>query len=168
MSIRTAAIPLQIFHSNLFSLSVFCEKNTTMINMNIISQYLNTSYLPFTYSILESKLPSVLQSQCFNNLGLPFCEEVKSTEAGHLFEHIFLDYLCEAKISRGYQYAEFSGVTDWNWKKEELGTFHIKIKAGIEDKEEIYEALKKTISLFQLIVTSHFTLTPSQTLNALN
>src|SRR5579859_7486648 len=99
----------QFFKSNLFTLSVTHYKNRTQLLMalNIIS--VSTKDFPNTFDLLEKFLPSILYSQCFNDEKIPFCQEVKQTEIGHLFEHILLEYLCLNKISFGGKKATYSG-----------------------------------------------------------
>ena len=85
--------------------------------------------------ILQRNLPQVLDALCFNDSNLPFDIEVKNTEMGHLFEHIILEYMCEEKIKNGFPKASFKGVTNWNWKKDIQGTFHIQIEIEPADLE---------------------------------
>src|SRR5258706_436221 len=102
-------IPLKF---ELFSLFVQKKKHTTRILMKLNTPIVNTRELPETYQLLETDLPSILRSQCFNELHLPFASEVKSTEIGHLFEHILLEYLCISKLEQGISNrASYSGNT---------------------------------------------------------
>ncbi len=113
---------------------------------------INTRDIPFTYTILEKQLPSILIAQCFNDEGLPFSQEVKMTEIGHLFEHIMLEYLCILKLANGHSKATFRGETNWNWKRDLRGTFHIHINAGIKHEEIFDEALTNSIELLVKIM----------------
>lgn len=112
----------------------------------------NTYQLPLTPYILEKTLPSILESRCYNDFNLPFHIEVKKTELGHLFEHIMLEYICQAKLLKGKRAVSVSGITDWNWRVERFGTFNITIKIGLQDFDVFYDSLQKSIELFQIIM----------------
>jgi hypothetical protein len=134
-----------IHHSELFSLfHVQTVKNIHLI-MKIHGDIVNTRDLPNTISYLRQYCPNVLQTECFNELNLPFNEEVKKTELGHLFEHLLLSYICK------YQYLDnqlkliVDGKTCWNWKEEPRGTFHIYISADNNDSFLFMKACKNAI-----------------------
>lgn len=134
------------------------EFKTTDICIEMIMQVSQTHCwtddLPDTFSILETNMPSVLQTKCFNDWDLPFVEEVKATSMGHLFEHIALDYLCVEKISGGSKSAKFSGHTIWNWDKYPEGSFLICLEVKPDDQRFLLSALPKTINLTETILRS--------------
>jgi len=140
---------------NLFSLAIAQKTTNTKITMTMHNDKLNTNVLPDTTSILEKLLPNVLLTECYNDENLPFAEEVRKTEIGHLFEHILLEYLCQLKIAKGYDSAEFSGKTRWNWRKDPKGIFHIHVDCGQTDADLLPEALDKTIKLMRIILKNH-------------
>jgi len=120
--------------------------------MALANHVVNTKDIPSTISLLESYLPSVLYSTCFNDSGLPFAVEAQSTEIGHLFEHILLEYLCYFKLLEGVRSAEYSGVTQWNWEHDPWGVFHITINTGCADSEIFKKAMHQSILLLQIIL----------------
>lgn len=138
---------------NQFGLTIQHSDESTKIIMRLYTPFVNTKYIPQTYSVLKNQLPSILRSTCFNEYELPFHEEVKHTEIGHLFEHILLEYLCMLKLSSGHNEACFDGVTNWNWKKDPVGTFYIKVTAGFEERDIFPQALQKAIDLTKIILT---------------
>ena len=155
MSILSAHIKTHAKHyfiPQLFSLTVNRKANSTTIYMELFTQEVNTRTNPLTVQLLKEYLPSVLRSQCFNDDNLPFAQEVRQTEIGHLFEHILLEHLCLLKLSHGHNSATYRGVTDWNWIKEKRGTFHIQINAGRNESNFFEEALQKTIRLTETIM----------------
>lgn len=131
-------------------------KKGTKIIMKSNSDLLNTADLPYTYKILNRYLPRVLMSKCFNDKNLPFNIEVKSTEIGHLFEHILLEYLCQLKSMDGCSDAVFNGHTDWNWKKYPVGTFHITINTKENDYKILPEAIDKSVKLMKYILETRY------------
>ena len=141
--------------TNYFFLTAESNRKNTKINMQVTSPIVNTRDLPLTYDILRSFLPSILQCQCFNDEQIPFYREVRHTEIGHLFEHILLEYLCEEKLAVGFNRAEYSGVTNWNWQKEPWGNFHITITAPDRDFVLLKSAISKSIPLLTSIIESN-------------
>ncbi len=135
-----------------FTLSTTVSKNATKITMKVENHILYTSRLPLTSVILGERLPSIFKCKCFNDSHKNFQDESKDTEIGHLFEHILLEYLCMEKLERGFEKAEYSGVTNWNWQKDAVGTFHINISIGIDELEIIARAFQKAVELLKSIV----------------
>ena len=131
--------------------------------MMMYGDIINTRDLPSTYSILKKNLPQILIAKCFNDAKLPFSVELRRTEIGHLFEHILLEYLCEQKFTKGFDYAEYSGETHWNWIKEPKGVFHITISSGYDDVDIFPKAVEQTTHLFQLIMNKIPSLSLPQT-----
>lgn len=143
------------YSENLCLLQVNHGLRQTGIKMKLFTPHLNTLTLPNTHSTLEKLLPSILNSRCFNEKNIPFEEEVKKTELGHLFEHILLEYLTKLKHFYHNKLVSFSGVTSWDWNVDQEGIFHIKITAGIKDYLIFEEALVLSIKLLNKIIKSH-------------
>ena len=135
-----------------FSLALMPAQAEIQMTMCMSTPVFHTCDIPATYSILKSLLPSIFASKCFNDNKYTFTKEVKNTEIGHLFEHILLEYLCFEKVNRGFSDALFNGVTNWNWKEEPKGTFHIVIDANWSEKELFLAALEKSIILVNMIL----------------
>jgi hypothetical protein len=133
-----------------FSLKVEIGKNGVVLLMKTYG-IVNTKELVWTKDILRYQLPSILESQCFNESGLGFANELQATETGHLFEHILLEYLCLGKIERGATRACHRGRTSWNWYVQPWGTFLIYVDVAKRDKEIFIEALAKSILLMRQI-----------------
>ena len=138
---------------NLFGLDILCDRKETRIDMQLFIEDVTTANMPHVLSILKLKLPTILESKCFNDKKLPFAREVRKTEIGHLFEHILLEYLCKEKISLCHNEAAFSGVTNWNWNKESYGKFHIVVDITYHEKDILYIALEQSIRLLRHILT---------------
>ncbi len=151
---HTLSLPINFseYHiERLFSLHVMQKTRSTKIVMQTHHKYVNTGYIPSVEKLLRKYLPTVLLTECDNDERLPFALEVKSTEIGHLFEHILLEYLCQLKIAKGSESAIFSGRTSWNWIRDPRGKFHIRVSLGRNDADILPEALEKTISLMKMI-----------------
>lgn len=155
MSIRKFPIytPLEYAVDDLFSLRITFGLKRTRILMVVFGKTINTSEIPQTYAVLSRNLPQIFMSKCFNDGKLPFADEVRCTEVGHLFEHILLEYLCDFKMEKGYDDVAYSGRTRWNWKKDPRGVFYINISSGYEDTDIFPLALEKTITLVREVMT---------------
>lgn len=140
------------YEDHVFSLDISRGRTKTTICMSLYTPVVNTRHIPTVYAVLKKLLPTVLSSKCFNEDNLPFAMEVRQTEIGHLFEHILLEYLCEAKLALGCDTAIYSGSTSWNWHKNPKGTFHITITSGAKDSQFFEEALIKTIQLTKFLL----------------
>ena len=138
---------------NLYTLSITHQKKKTRIYMQLHIPHVTTRHFPMTKPLLELYVPSIFRSICYNDDKLPFHKEVARTELGHLFEHILLEYLCIIKLESGLDTATYEGVTDWNWIRDPKGTFRITIHM-IEDEVILFtEALTRTITLMNIILT---------------
>ncbi len=156
-SMRNVALLYQEINSlnPYFSLALMPSEKSIDLIMSMSTKVLHTSSLPHTSDILQKLLPSIFSSTCFNDNNNSFVDEVKNTEIGHLFEHILLEYLCMEKLNKGYSDATFKGVTNWNWKEEPLGTFHIIIDIAWEERNFVEPALEKSIELTNFILSSN-------------
>jgi Cyanophycin synthase-like N-terminal domain len=146
------------FVENLFSLSIVQKRTRTTIVMDVLHHYISTEEIPMITDVLQKNLPSILGSTCYNDLDLPFHEEVQQTELGHLFEHILLEYLCQYKIAKGARRATYTGRTTWNWVRDPFGRFHIYLTCGRKDADILPIALEQTVSLMKIILGYHHSL----------
>ncbi|MDP9211761.1 MAG: hypothetical protein M3N59_00595 [bacterium] len=90
---------------------------------------------------LLDMLPSLREHFCENRNGLPFPEELESTELGHVFEHVMLAVLEQRGIRT-------SGQTTWNWHRDPIGTFHVTISTG---KKSL---VKESLLVAQVVLTN--------------
>lgn len=141
-----------MYVSDSYSLRYQTLREKIRINMQIHNNIVNTSLLPHTYDFLSVRLPQVLSTECYNDGNIPFKIEVKNTEMGHLFEHILLEYLCIKKMSHGFESAEFSGRTNWNWIEEPYGSFNINVEIKKNDIKFFKDSLLETIKIFDLLL----------------
>ena len=145
----------QYFVDNLFSLTIMQKQTRTKIIMDVHTRHINTKAFPIIAELLQEHLPSVFTTTCYNDLGLPFYEEVKNTEIGHLFEHILLEYLCQYKLAKGAKRATYIGRTTWNWLRDPFGRFYIHLTCGKKDKDILPLALEQTVGLTKILLDYH-------------
>lgn len=141
----------QYLVDNLFSLAIIQKQTRTKIIMDLLYNQINTQAIPSITELLQENLPSVLLATCYNDTGLPFNEEVRNTEIGHLFEHILLEYLCIYKIKKGARRATYAGRTKWNWVRDPMGRFHIHLTCGKKDADIFPIAIEQTVSLMKIL-----------------
>jgi hypothetical protein len=118
-----------------------------------------TGDLPQTLVFLRSQFPQVLRTKCFNDHQFSFRKEVRDTEIGHLFEHIVLASMCEHQDE-----ARYEGWTEWDWKKDTRGTFHISLSVGKKEQKALQAAIKFATSLVTRLLatqTDGWTIQPS-------
>lgn len=140
------------FSSDYYSVSLSFSEQETRIILKLNIYQVTTRSFPQTYLILKKLLPAIFAHRCFNGKKLPFSEEVKKTELGHLFEHVLLEYLSKLKTQNGVYFEKINGVTNWNWLKNPRGVFDISISSGVENSELIIQALSKTYTLMDVIL----------------
>lgn len=148
------ALTQQSFSHQLCSLILTCNKSQTHIDMLLHSPHLTTKNLPETQRILRKYAPSVLCTTCHNDNNFPFRKEVCDTEVGHLFEHLIIDYLSQNDNAKRRFDRTYYGVTEWNWKTEPRGTFHITLSAGKRDQTLLYKAISESYQILEKILSS--------------
>lgn len=146
---------LEPTNPNHFELNFKQETFETNITLKLLTPIVRTGNIRNTYATLLEVLPSIFESKCFNDEKLSFAKEVLNTEIGHLFEHILLEYLTQLKFTYDNKNISYSGITFWDWHKEEPGIFHIKVHVGLMDSHIFNEALNKSVNLLNKILGDH-------------
>lgn len=141
--------------SPLIDVRISQSPQKTFITVKFLVSFFNTNAIPQTLFFLETHFPPVLDTKCFNDQNLPFIEEVKITELGHLFEHILIRKIYDLRVAGGEESIVIEGRTEWDWTKEDRGVFNIVISSGKNNSHFFTQGLKETISLMEnLILTS--------------
>jgi len=141
------------YKSHTFSLFQIQTPLTTKIIMQMHIPCLNTKSIPMTLLFLKNMYPQVLKTQCFNDDGLSFREEVKATEIGHLFEHILIEEIYSRQSAKEKRSVVINGNTAWNWYRDPRGTFHILVDRGSKDKDIVEISLHKAVLLIEQLLT---------------
>lgn len=142
-----------------YNLKLALKQNYLKLTMQLDGMPYTTHKMPHVTEILKARLPSIFRCRCFNNEHLPFSQEMKKTEIGHLYEHVMLEYLARLLSAKGIKQSKVKGVTTWNWHREKPGTFHIKINVGEMEAALIDEAIYKTDRLFKHLINEDLALT---------
>jgi hypothetical protein len=79
-----------------------------------------TSQVPHLPKMLFSLFPRLASHKCDNGHGYTFRRECRSTEIPHLFEHLIIELQAQAQPT-----AVLRGETQWNWRVDPRGHFHV-------------------------------------------
>jgi len=88
--------------------------------------------------------PHLAHHKCHNGNGYSFRREAMATEVPHLLEHLIIELQTQAQYHR-----VLKGETQWNWRVDPRGTFHVHVEyenellvlASIRLAERIVNAL---------------------------
>ena len=138
------------YQSNNFQIAVEYKHDKTFVNHRVVHDVVNTKDLPKTMQILRATIPTIFDNQCFNYAKQSFAKEVAKTETGHLLEHLILEFL-KLEIEKEYGYADFSGITRWDWSKNPRGTFEIEINSKRHQAANFSRALSKALCVLEEI-----------------
>ncbi len=146
----------KIINSPYFDLSVQVDENSADMAMRLKTPFQTTKNIPHIYEVLNTYLPEVLNTKCFNRENLPFHEKVKNTNLAHLFEHILLAYMIEERKKYSDDETYFRGLTEWDWRagKDPEGTYRIHVNVKQEDNHLFEEALQKATELVEALLHS--------------
>jgi hypothetical protein len=81
-----------------------------------------TSQVPDLPRNLFRLLPTMAEHTCHNDHGVSFRKECRKTEIPHLFEHLVLELQAQAE-----PVAVLRGETEWNWRLDPRGYFHVTV-----------------------------------------
>lgn len=79
----------------------------------------NSPHLPRS---LFRLFPHLAHHKCHNGNGYSFQREAQSTEVPHLLEHLIIELQAQAQ-----HHEVLKGETQWNWRVDPRGTFHVHV-----------------------------------------
>jgi hypothetical protein len=105
-----------------------------------------TDHVPHLPRSLFKLFPHLAHHKCHNDHGHSFRRESLSTEIPHLLEHLIIELQTQAQ-----RHEILKGETQWNWRVDPRGTFHVHVEyeneqlvlAAIRLAERIINALDK-------------------------
>ncbi len=140
------------YFSQNFEASAHQYEDRVLLTQKVFSE-VSTKNLPNTTALLTKDLPAIFNNVCHNAQNLPFRKEVRSTQVGHLFEHILLENLKNLAVKQnGHGY--FKGETTWDWDKEAYGKFNIIIYSNRANLPQFSQAFDKATALLEKIYLS--------------
>lgn len=137
-----------------FKFDLVHKPSKTLIKIQFLTTFFNTRQIPSLYDYLEKNYPQVLETLCFNSQNLPFSEEVRGTEFGHLFEHLLISKIYDIKKQGGDKNFIVQGRTHWDWTNETRGSFNIYILISDEDRSILNRAISETVIIMEDIIGS--------------
>jgi hypothetical protein len=133
--------------SKYFPLTLTQLEHQAKLDVFFADDIITTKNMKNVLTFFEQQLPGVLETKCFNPQSLPFRVEILKTELAHLFEHVILVLLCQAKTARGETGAVFRGETNWDWEVTPKGLFTILLSVNQKDAALLEEVLPKASEL---------------------
>ncbi|MHB1414409.1 MAG: cyanophycin synthetase family protein [Chloroflexota bacterium] len=123
-------------------LSVTPQRGKIEVVVRFPDGAVHTGELPgFAESLAES-LPSILSTRCHHGYGGLFAGELPHTETGHVLEHAILAFLDRD----GFR---CRAITEWNWRREPWGTFHIAFFGKQIGLSETLKALQPAVAVVE-------------------
>ena len=121
------------------------NKVKLVVEMPDPSRY-TTDTAPHLPRSLFRLFPHLAQHKCHNDQGYSFHRESMATEIPHLLEHLIIELQTQAQ-----RHEVLKGETQWNWRVDPRGTFHVHVEyeneqlvlAAIRLAERIINALDK-------------------------
>lgn len=141
---------MKAYTSNNFRVRIRRLGGKFLLTQQVLDRRVSTVDLPTTYQVLEKSIPTIFDNECFNDANLPFKEEVKKTEVGHLLEHLILENLKIESIKENRP-VDFNGQTTWDWYREKYGKFNIEIQVNYKNMDMFDRAFNMSVSLLETI-----------------
>ena len=82
-----------------------------------------TESAPHLPRTLFRLFPHLAHHKCHNGNGYSFKREAMSTEVPHLLEHLIIELQSQAQ-----HHEVLKGETQWNWRVDPRGTFHVHVE----------------------------------------
>jgi hypothetical protein len=110
------------------------------------TQRYTTDHVPHLPRMLFQLFPHLAEHKCHNDHGHSFRRESMATEIPHLLEHLIIELQTQAQ-----RHTVLKGETQWNWRVDPRGTFHVHVEyenellvlAAIRLAERIINALDR-------------------------
>jgi hypothetical protein len=123
-------------------LSVTPQKGKVELVVRFPSGAVHTAELPGFAESMAENLPAILCTRCHSGNGGTFAAELPHTETGHVLEHAILAHL-------EHQGLRCRAITEWNWRREPWGTFHIAFFGKHVGVRETLDALRPALAVVE-------------------
>jgi Cyanophycin synthase-like N-terminal domain len=94
-----------------------------------------TDHVPHLPRSLFKLFPHLAQHKCHNEHGHSFRRESLATEIPHLLEHLIIELQTQAQ-----RHEVLKGETQWNWRVDPRGTFHVHVE--YENEQLVLAAIR--------------------------
>lgn len=103
---------------------VFCDGNRAKLTVEMPDpDRCTTDKVPHLPKLLFRMFPNLAAHRCENGRGHSFRRECKATEIPHLLEHLIIEIQGQA-----FPHTRLSGETQWNWRVDPRGRFHVYVE----------------------------------------
>ncbi|MHB1007123.1 MAG: hypothetical protein ACYC3S_16005 [Chloroflexota bacterium] len=127
-------------------LSVTPQKGKVELVVRFPSGAVHTAELPGFAESMAENLPSILCTRCHSGSGGLFAAELPHTETGHVLEHAMLAHLERQGL-------RCRAITEWNWRREPWGTFHIALFGRQVGMRETLDALRPALTAVESAIS---------------
>lgn len=131
-------------------LSITPQKGKVEVVVRFPSGAVHTAELPGFAESLAERLPSILATRCHSGSDGLFAAELPHTETGHVLEHAILAHLERQGL-------RCRAVTEWNWRREPWGTFHIALFGKEVGLAEALKALSPAVAVVETAIAQSLT-----------
>jgi hypothetical protein len=94
-----------------------------------------TDHVPHLPRTLFQLFPHLAEHKCHNDHGHSFRRESLNTEIPHLLEHLIIELQTQAQ-----RHTVLKGETQWNWRVDPRGTFHVHVE--YENEQLVLAAIR--------------------------
>lgn len=94
-----------------------------------------TDAVPHLPRTLFRLFPHLAKHKCHNDQGYSFRRESQATEIPHLLEHLIIELQTQAQ-----RHDILKGETQWNWRVDPRGTFHVHVE--YENEQLVLAAIR--------------------------
>jgi hypothetical protein len=94
-----------------------------------------TDCVPHVPKGLFRLFPNMSRHKCHNGNGYSFRREARATEVPHLLEHLIIELQAQAQ-----HHGVLKGETQWNWRVDPRGTFHVHVE--YENEQLVLAAIR--------------------------
>jgi len=103
---------------------IFCDGNRVKLTVEMPdpNKY-TTDKVPHLPRLLFRMFPNLAEHRCENGQGHSFRRECRATEIPHLLEHLIIEIQGQA-----FPHTRLSGETQWNWRVDPRGRFHVYVE----------------------------------------
>lgn len=103
---------------------VFCDGNRAKLTVEMPDpNRCTTDKVPHLPKLLFRMFPNLATHRCENGRGHSFRRECSATEIPHLLEHLIIEIQGQA-----FPHTRLSGETQWNWRVDPRGRFHVYVE----------------------------------------
>jgi hypothetical protein len=107
-----------------------------------------TDQAPHVPQSLFRLFPHLAHHKCHNGNGYSFQREAMATEVPHLLEHLIIELQAQAQ-----HHEMLKGETQWNWRVDPRGTFHVHVE--YQNEQLVLAAIRLAERMVNMLDANH-------------